>query len=82
MSNENTADRNTTRATLKPDGAVMIEQPNGGWQKAEPRTDWDRVAALTDQEIDDDFWLNAPAVMPTHYQGVRLDVDVLDWFKA
>jgi uncharacterized protein (DUF4415 family) len=99
MSNENFADGHNTRAILAPDGMVMIEQPNGGLQKADSQTEWDRIVSLTDQEIEDaaradpdaqpigdDFWLNARVVMPARepkrHQGMRLDVDVLDWFKA
>jgi uncharacterized protein (DUF4415 family) len=55
-------------------------------------TDWERVDALTDDEIDtsdippldDDFFANAELVMPEPKQviTIRVDKDVLDWFKS
>jgi uncharacterized protein (DUF4415 family) len=65
--------------------------------RGESRTDWERVDALTDADIeaamrDDpdwkdfiDFdWSNAVAVypQPKHAVSIRLDSDVLDFFKA
>jgi uncharacterized protein (DUF4415 family) len=61
------------------------------------RTDWHRIATLTDEEIiaaarsdhdaeptDAAFWKNAKLVMPENKVPVtlRLDRDVLAWFKA
>ncbi len=37
-----------TRARLSEDGAVLVEQPDGSWCKAEGKTDWDRLAAMSD----------------------------------
>ena len=60
------------------------------------KTDWARVKALTDEEVeeaarsdpdaqptDDEFWKDAELVMPRTKRSVsiRLDPDVLDWFK-
>lgn len=55
-------------------------------------TDWERVDALTDADIDtsdippldDDFFANAELRMPEPKRviTIRLDADVLDWFKA
>lgn len=55
-------------------------------------TDWERVDALTDADIDtsdippldDDFFANAELRMPKPKKAItiRLDSDVLDWFKA
>jgi uncharacterized protein (DUF4415 family) len=55
-------------------------------------TDWERVDALSDEEIDtsdippldEDFFLNAELLMPEPKQVItmRVDKDVLDWFKA
>jgi uncharacterized protein (DUF4415 family) len=90
---------NITRAVLTQDGTVMIEQPDGSYRKAESKTDWQRVNALSDAEIeasarddgasplfDDGLWANAHVVVPTRipkkHQGMRLDVDVIDWFRA
>jgi uncharacterized protein (DUF4415 family) len=48
-----------------------------------------RTAARADadaQPLDDAFWANAPIVMPQRipkkHQGMRLDSEVIDWFKA
>jgi uncharacterized protein (DUF4415 family) len=61
------------------------------------KTDWARVRAMTDEEIeaaarsdpdaqltDAEFWKGAKLVMPDRKQPVtlRLDKDVLEWFKA
>lgn len=50
------------------------------------RTDWDRLAKMTDEEIDysdippltDAFFVRAKLVLPN---AVELDPDVLAWFK-
>jgi len=64
--------------------------------KVEPETDWDRLRAMTDDEIhtaalsdpdapptDEAFWKGARVVMPTRKETVtiRLDADLLDWFR-
>ena len=41
-----------TRAVLTQDGRVLIEQPDGSYRPARGRTDWDRVRAMTDAEIE------------------------------
>jgi uncharacterized protein (DUF4415 family) len=93
------SDESTTRAALTQDGKVMIEQPDGSYRKADSKTDWQRVNALTEDEIeaaaradadaqplDDAFWADAHIVMPQRipkkHQGMRLDAEVIDWFKA
>lgn len=55
-------------------------------------TDWERVDALTDADIDtsdippldDDFFANAELRMPEPKKviTIRLDAEVLDWFKS
>ena len=60
------------------------------------KTDWARLKALTEEEIDeaarsdpdaqptdDEFWKGAALVMPETKQpvSIRLDRDVLDWFR-
>ena len=55
-------------------------------------TDWERVDALTDEEIDtsdippldDEFFANAELRLPEPKQAItiRVDKDVLDWFKS
>jgi len=89
-------DKNRTRAILTQDGRVLIEQPDGSYRPAESRTDWDRVRAMTEEEIeaaaeadpdalplDGEFWRTARVVIPPSkkHTGIRIDADVLDWFK-
>lgn len=55
-------------------------------------TDWERVDALTDEEIDtsdippldEDFFANAKLRLPEPKQKItiRLDKDVVKWFKS
>lgn len=55
------------------------------------KTDWKRLAKMADDdidtsaipELDDEFFKNAKLVVP-HKQPVtlRLDADVLEWFKS
>ena len=66
-----------TRAVLTQDGRVLIEQPDGSYLPSEPRTDWARVRALSDEELeaaaasdpdalplDEAFWREARVVRP------------------
>ena len=68
---------NLTRAVLTQDGRVLIEQPDGSYRPAESRTDWDRIRAMPDEEIDaaaaadpaappldEAFWREARVVFP------------------
>jgi uncharacterized protein (DUF4415 family) len=81
-----------TRALLTEDGAVLVEQPNGSYRRAEGKTDWKRLAAMSDEEIDyseipeldETFWAKAALRLPQTKDRVtlRLDHDVLRWFKA
>ena len=43
-------EENPTRAVLTQDGRVLVEQPDGSYRPAAPRTDWDRVRAMSDEE--------------------------------
>ncbi len=55
-------------------------------------TDWERIDALTDDDIDtsdippldEDFFANAELRMPAPKQAItiRVDKDVLEWFKS
>jgi len=65
---------------------------NENASKNTSQTDWERVDALSDNEIDtsdippldDDFFANAELKMPEPKQSItiRVDKDVLDWFKS
>lgn len=60
--------------------------------KKPSRTDWDRVNAMTDEQIDtsdippldETFFTNAELRMPQAKPSItiRLDPDILDWFKS
>jgi uncharacterized protein (DUF4415 family) len=88
-----------TRAVLTQDGRVLIEQPDGSYRVARGRTDWDRVRAMTEEEVeaaaasdadapplDEAFWRTARVVFPQQtrkrHTGLRIDEDVLAWFRA
>jgi uncharacterized protein (DUF4415 family) len=75
---------------------VLVEQPDGSYRAPESRTDWGRVRAMTEEEIetaaeadpdspplDDVFWRTARIVTPPQkkHTGIRIDADVLDWFR-
>ena len=74
----------------------MNDEPIGPGLKAEPKTDWDRLRRMTDEEIrqgiesdpdahptDEAFWKDAKVVMPQRKDTVtmRLDPDILAWFR-
>ena len=90
---------NLTRAVLTQDGRVLIEQPDGSYRPTGSRTDWDRVRAMTEEEIeaaavsdpdapplDEAFWQATRVVLPRtvrkKHTGLRIDEDVLAWFRA
>jgi uncharacterized protein (DUF4415 family) len=86
-----------TKALSTTDGRVLIEQPDGTYRPVESQTDWARLDAMTDEEverlaaedmaelgIDPDWMAHAKVVFPRHKERVtvRLDPEVLDWLKA
>jgi uncharacterized protein (DUF4415 family) len=86
-----------TKAITTTDGRVLIEQPDGAYRLAESQTDWARLAAMTDEEVErlaaedmaelgiDADWMEHARVMfprPKKRVTVRLDPDVLDWLRA
>src|SRR5262245_6052836 len=88
---------NITRAIATTDGRVLIEQPDGTYRLAESQTDWARLDAMTEAEVEqlaaedmaelgmDLDWMEHAAVLlprPKERVTVRLDPDVLDWLKA
>lgn len=80
-----------------PDGEYVIELPDGRLEKRKSETDWDRVSKTIDVEIEalvaddpdwqefrDIDWSKAEVVVPANKVpiSIRLDPDVLDFFKA
>jgi uncharacterized protein (DUF4415 family) len=93
MSNDDT----TIKAVLTSDGRVLIEQPDGSFRAAAARTDWQRVNAMTEEEIernaaeemaelgiDPDGPDHARLVFPRPKARItmRLDSEVIGFFKA
>ena len=83
--------------SLLPDGEYIVELPDGRLEKRKSETDWDRVSKMTDAEIEasiaddpdwqefrDIDWSTAEVVVPANKVpiSIRLDPDVLDFFKA
>ncbi|BBF94326.1 BrnA antitoxin family protein [Blastochloris tepida] len=83
--------------SLLPDGEYVVELPDGRLEKRKSETDWDRVSKMTDAETEalvaddpdwQDFrdidWSKAEVVVPANKVpiSIRLDPDVLDFFKA
>jgi len=79
-----------------PDGTHIIEHPDGKLERRKSETNWARVDALTDEEIEEavrkdpdavplDFnWSEAVLVIPPKKKAIsiRVDEDVLDYFKG
>lgn len=79
-----------------PDGTYIVEHPDGRLERKQDQTDWDRIDAMTDDDIEravaddpdaaplDIDWSKAEVVFPPKKQAVsiRLDEDVLDYFRA
>lgn len=78
------------------DGTFIVEHPDGRLERQRDETDWARLDAMTDEEIeaamrDDpdwadliDFdWSDAAVVRPGQKKAIsiRLDSDVLDFFR-
>jgi len=80
-----------TKALLTEDGAVLVEQPDGTYRRAEGKTDWNRLETMPDDqidysdipELDETFWAKAQLRLPETKDRVtlRLDHDVLQWLK-
>ena len=87
-----------TKAITTTDGRVLIEQPDGTYRPAESQTDWGRLDAMTEEEVErlaaedmaelgrDSNWMEQATVRfprPKERVTVRLDPpDILDWLKA
>ena len=80
--------------TSLPDGTHIIRHPDGRLEQRKSQTDWARLEAMTDEEIeasikdDPDWsdewnWGEAVLVIPPKKKAIsiRVDEDVLDFFK-
>jgi uncharacterized protein (DUF4415 family) len=78
------------------DGTHIIEHPDGSLERRKSETDWARLDAMTDEEIEasiaddpdwqefkDIDWSKAVLVTPPKKKAIsiRVDEDVLDYFK-
>jgi uncharacterized protein (DUF4415 family) len=78
------------------DGTHIIEHPDGRLERRKSETDWARLDAMTDEEIEasivndpdwqefkDIDWSKAILVIPPKKRAIsiRVDEDVLDYFK-
>ncbi len=85
------SDDRLVRAILTHDARVLVEQPDGSYRLSHGGTDWARVEAETDAEIeaaassdpdaallDESFWTTARV----RHQGLHLDADVIEWFAS
>jgi uncharacterized protein (DUF4415 family) len=74
----------------------MNDDISGSTSKGKPKTDWNRLRAMTDEEVhagvtddpdikptDESFWTEARVVMPRPKETVtmRLDSDLLAWLR-
>jgi uncharacterized protein (DUF4415 family) len=79
-----------------PDGTHIIEHPDGRLERRKGQTDWKRLDALTDEQIEESIakdpdwrefkdldWSDAVLVIPPKKKAIsiRVDQDVLDYFK-
>lgn len=78
-----------------PDGTHIVEHPDGRLERQKSQTDWARLDAMTDEDIEEaarndpdavplDFdWSDAVLVIPPKKKAIsiRVDEDVLDFFK-
>ena len=80
-----------TKVALTDDGQTLIERPDGHYERVKGETDWTKLKAMKDEDIDysdipeltAEFWEQAKVTMPRHKQPVfiRIDGDVLQWLK-
>ena len=83
--------------TTLDDGTNIIEHADGRLERTKSKTDWARLRAMTEEEIDaaaradpewegllDIDWSKAELIMPRRKEAIsiRLDEDVLAFFKT
>jgi uncharacterized protein (DUF4415 family) len=77
------------------DGEVFVEQPDGSLRPAKGLTDWEKLAAMSEEEIEaaalsdednppitDEQWQCAVRLSRKQYIHIGIDDDVLKWFKS
>ena len=82
----------TTEAVVTTGGEVLVRQPDGSFRKAAGQTDWARLRAMPDEdidhgelpELDEAFFQQARIQEPPAKRQltIRLDEDVLTWLEA
>ncbi len=88
---------NVTEAIMTTDGAVLIALGDGTYRRAESQTDWARLQAMSENDIenlagedrkelgiDPDWMVRTTILHPRTKERVtvRLDRDILEWLKA
>jgi len=93
MGKKATAENITTLIASLPDGTHIVEHSDGRLERRKSETNWERLRALTDEEInasiagdpdwDQEGWSEAVIIVPPKKQAIsiRIDGDVLDYFK-
>ena len=82
------------RAVLTADGRVLVEQPDGSYRPAQGETDWARLDRMSEADLDAAIAADAtirqrsrilgpraPCLSQKERVTLRLDADVLDWFR-
>ena len=96
MTNEEQDEHIVRLVTSLDDGTYIIEHPDGRLERKKSETDWARLRAMTEEEIEaaarsdpewegllDIDWSKAELVVPRRKGAIsiRLDEDVLAYFK-
>jgi uncharacterized protein (DUF4415 family) len=85
----------STVRTIVVDGALYQRLEDGSLKPLKGQTDWKQLDAMTDAQVNaaaetdpdakpmsDAEWTKAALILPTKISvGMRLDSDVVDWFK-
>lgn len=97
MANEDQEEHIVRLVASLDDGTYIIQHPDGRLERKKSQTDWARLRAMTEQEIEaaaradpewegllDIDWSKAELVMPRRKGAIsiRLDDDVLSYFKS
>ena len=93
MKNASMKDAETTQAVLI-DGKFYIKQTDGSLRPGEDRSDWAKVHAMTDEEIEaaamsdpdnlpfsDAEWTKVVKIQAKQYIHLGVDADILNWFR-